>query len=258
MLPEFGLQSASLSLSGLFSLTDTGAYSLSLNAAGPDGSTACFAFSENGSVTFNLVELGSFTQAGFSANSVVLTQTAALSWSFLETDGAGNTISFLSGLNTFTLVNNGAAPFDPNFWVGYNWADLTRNVSDLNGLGLPSLTASSLSLTENGTESYLFQETNAVATVAGSNQQTIGDLNQTGQQNVGETTVEQFAASNQGNDTFALSALGQYANASYALSSVAYLENGNETLQLSATVSDAQAAPAPAPVFSPSPDTITP
>jgi hypothetical protein len=61
--PTLGLSSATISVAGSFSLTDTGSYTLSLKESGPDGSGS-FTFTESGTLTFSLTEQGTFTAGG--------------------------------------------------------------------------------------------------------------------------------------------------------------------------------------------------
>jgi hypothetical protein len=241
LLPTLGINSGTLSVSGNFSLTDTGGYSLTLSESGPAGNGDNFQFQASGPVTFSLTEQGTFSQNGYSTNSVVLTQTGTLAWSFLQTDGSGNTVQYLSGTNALTTTSNGGAPFDPAFWTGFNWLPLLQQISSQNNLGLGSLSASNVTVSEtNGSDNYAWQQTGGLATVQGNVQQPLGDvLGQTGQQTATQTAVEQFSSSNQGNDGFSLTALGSFANGSYALGSVAYQETGSQTLGFNATVANA-------------------
>jgi hypothetical protein len=236
------LQSTSVAVSGSFSLTVSGNFSLSLNQSGPyDGSGDRYTFAESGTITFALTELGTFSATGFSTTSVTLSETAALSWSFAETDGSGQTVQSLSGTNTFTAQGSGAAPFDPYFPAGYNWLDATQKLSTLNSLGLSGLSADSLAVHEtSGNESYTFLQTNAVATVQGNILEPVSeDLAQTGHDSYSDSSVDQSADTLQGTDSFSLTELGQYANNSYALSSVAYQEQGGtQTFQQAGTTTD--------------------
>src|SRR5262249_7010244 len=155
------------SAAGNFSLADSGAYSLSLTQSGPyDGSGDRYTFSESGTVTFSLVELGGYTNTGFSTTSITLTQTVSLSWSFTETDSNGQTLQSLGGTDSFTVQSNGGAPFDPYLPAGFNWLSPTQQLSTRNNHGLSGLAADSLSVTETGgSDSYTFARTNGLATV---------------------------------------------------------------------------------------------
>jgi hypothetical protein len=229
LLPGIGLQNTSVAVSGSWNLDDSGDYSLTLTQAGPfDGSGDRYTFSASGPVTFTLTELGTFSNSGFSSSSVVLTQTATLSWSFVETDGSGQTVQSLGGSDTFTVPDGGTAPFDPYFPAGFNWLPLLKQESSLHSLGLTSLAADSLSVGESaGSETYVFQRTGGLATVTGTVVQPLtDDLLESGQQSWSETAVEQFNSTNQGQDSFALSELGTFAGNSYALGSVSYQEAG--------------------------------
>lgn len=248
LLPQLELQGASISAAGSVSLTDSGVFSLSLSQTGPyDNNGDSYSFSESGTISFALSESGTFSATGFSITSVTLTETAALSWSFVETNSGGQTVQNLRGSNTTVSVSNGAAPFDPFFPQGFNWLTPTLKISSLNSLSLSNLTASSLTINEtNGSENYTFQLTNGVATVTGNVRQPLSDsLLQTGQNSYTETAVESFNSSNSGRDSFSLSELGSYGNNSYSLSSVSYSEqSGTQSTQFNATVADSQSGTA--------------
>ncbi len=241
LLPSPGLQSTTVTASGLFTVTDSGAFSLSLTESGPYGNNNFYSFSESGTVSFSLVELGTFSANGFSTTSVTLNETASLSWSFLVTDDNGHTVSYQSGNGTVTAQGTGAAPFDPYFAPGFNWLPVTQQVSSQNSLNLTGLSATSLSATETGgSDSFLFQES-GTATVQGSDRVPLGNnLLQTGQYSYTVTGVQSFSSSLQGNDTFLLTELGQYAGNSYSLSSVTYSESGTQSSVFNATFTDSE------------------
>jgi hypothetical protein len=242
--PGQGLNSATLTLAGSFTLTDTGSYSLTLKESGPTG-TQCFTFTESGTSTFSLTEHGNVSSSGFSNTSFVLTQTVALSWTFVKTDGSGHTVSSQSGTNTFTLQTSAGSPTDPFFWTGFDWYGPTQQVSSLNTLGLASLTASSFSVSQNGGESFTFQQSNGSVTVKGNGTTQLADLSETGQQSYASTTSESFTATNQGNDTYSLSELGTYGNNSYSFSNVTYNETASSnTVSLTETVVQSQSGTA--------------
>ena len=143
MRPDLGLQSGSMTLAGSFTFNDLSSFSLSLRESGPDGS-GCFVFSESLSVEYLLSEWGHFNAAGFSLDSVIFSPSGAGSWSFLQTDGSGHTVTYLSGFGMAGAV--GTTPPDPIFVAGFNWLDVTWSLSSNNGLGLPSLNATSLTV----------------------------------------------------------------------------------------------------------------
>jgi hypothetical protein len=239
--PTTGLTAATVTLAGSFSLTDTGAYSLSLSEAGPFGSNDCFVFSESGTLSFSVTEQGSVGNSGFSTGSVAPTQTVSLAWSFLETDGAGNTIQYTTGSDAFTVQANGATPGDPYFWDGFNWHDPTWQLSARNNLGLTGLAATSLTVTESGTDSFDLEISSGTATITGSGSQPLYDhLTQSGQQSYTDTVSESFTASNHGQDTFSLSEQGSYDGSNFALSSVAFSESGQNSLAFTDTLTEAR------------------
>jgi hypothetical protein len=231
--PSLGLQSATLSLAGSFSLTDTGAYSLSLYESGtaPFGS---FVFSESGTISFSLTDSGTFNSSGFSAGCLVLSQTASLSWSYLQTN-SGQTLQYLTGHDSFTVTSLGTAVLDPFFAAGFNWYDPTAKVSSLHSLGLFSMMASSFSLNEtNGSDSFTFTQSNVSATLSGNGTQALmNSLDQSGVQSTTETVTESLTFTNSGSDTFTLSAAGTVTAGRFSLNSVAYNESGTAAFQLS-------------------------
>jgi hypothetical protein len=237
--PSLAFNSGSVAIAGSFSLNDTGVFTLSFSESGPDG-TGSFTFYESGTVTFALTELGTFTANGFSTNSISLTETVSLAWSFTRTNSSGQTVTYRSGNTSLTTTSYGANPYDPYFWGGFNWQPPTAQLSQNKNLGLANLTATSLSASEGGSESFTFQETNAVATVQGTGKQPLAGLSQTGQQSYSGTSTDSFTLTQQGSNTFTLSEQGAYANGSYALSSVAWNELGSHTLTFTGTVVQSQ------------------
>ena len=226
MRPDLGLQSGSMTLAGSFTFNDLSSFSLSLRESGPDGS-GCFVFSESLSVEYLLSEWGHFNAAGFSLDSVIFSPSGAGSWSFLQTDGSGHTVTYLSGFGMAGAV--GTTPPDPIFVAGFNWLDVTWSLSSNNGLGLPSLNATSLTVQETiGLDSFAFVESNGTATLSGSGSQALMDsLEESGQQSYSDAVTESFNYSNSGSDIFSLSEEGSYSGGSFALSSVAYNEQSS-------------------------------
>jgi hypothetical protein len=232
--PTLGLNTGSISVSGSFVLADAGSYTMALQEVGPYGSGS-FAFAEWGTISYTFTEAGTFNAGGFSPAASTFTQTAPLSWSFLQTDAGGNTVSYQTGLSSFTTQDPGSGPFDPLFAFGFNWFVPTRTLSGLNALGVLSLTATGLTVTQNGGDSFTLQESNGSATLAGNGCQALADFSQTGQQTYQSNTTDAFGYTNQGNNTFALSEVGSYANSNYAFTSVAYNETGSNSFALSRT-----------------------
>jgi hypothetical protein len=244
LMPSLGLQSASVAAAAQASFTDSGGYSLSLLQGGAyDTNGDRYTFQAGGNVSFSLGEQGSVSNTGTSFSTVSLTETASLSWSFVETNSSGQTVQSLGGSGTFVAGSNGAAPFDGLFPGGFDWYYEMLAVSNAENLGLNNLAADTVSVQEtNGSDNYQLQESNGVATVAGSVRQPLSDvLDQTGQNSYTETAVEQYSDTEEGSDSFALSLLGNAgANLSYDLGTVTYQEQGTNTHLFNATVTDAQ------------------
>jgi hypothetical protein len=122
-------------------------------------------------------------------------------------------------------------------WQGFDWYAPTQNISSLNTLGLAGLSASTLSVSEGGSESFTLAEGNALATVQGNGTQPLADLSQTGQQSYADTASDSFALTNHGSNNFALTELGTSSGSAYALSSVTYNETGGvDSIGLTETV----------------------
>jgi hypothetical protein len=230
LLPQFSLNTATIAIAGSLTLADTGAYDIALSQSGPDGGNAFF-FTETGTVTFALAENGHLTKSALVPDDIHLTQTVSLSWAFVEINGAGATVQSLNGTDTFPLTTT-TAP-DAGFWAGFNWQPITQHLSDLCGLNLFSLSATSFSVTEAGSENYTLAVPSGLATVAGTGTQPLNDTDQSGQQNAVTTLTSAFAASRSGSNTFTLFEGGTYGAGSYALGSVAYSETGTETVAYS-------------------------
>ena len=138
-----------------------------MTLAGPyDDHGDNFTFTETGQVTFSLSELGTLSADGFSFNSQTLSETTSLSWSLVVTDSGGATVQASSGVTTVTALNSDEN-LDPWFPQGFNWLPVTDELSSLNSLGLSDLAATSLVVTETGSDSYTLQEANGVATFNG-------------------------------------------------------------------------------------------
>jgi hypothetical protein len=236
LLPTIGMSSGVATLSGSFSLTDSGSYSLSLSATGPIGTADSFEFDETGSSVFCMTVEGSVLAAGFSVATVALTQTVSLAWAFVERDAEGNAVQNQSGTDAFTLAEHPGAPFDPFFGPGFNWLGPTWRVSSDNGLGLPSLTFSALTVTEtDGTTSYTFQVGNGDLAISGNVWQPLyQEIGQDGQESYSVAFSQSFGTTTQGSGTFTLSEASVYAAGSFALSSVSYSEQGGSSATMTA------------------------
>jgi hypothetical protein len=224
ILPELNLQSASVALSGSFLLTDGGMYSLSVQESGPDGSGS-FSFREGGLVGFSITESGGFNGSTFSFDCVVLSEENELAWTFLQFDSSGHTVHDTSGSYIFPVTTSAV---DPLFWVGFNWADATAEISSLNTLGLDGLSATSVSVSESyAGEGYSFTLT-GTETLTGTGSQPLMDSpTQPGQESYTETVTAAFTYTNSGDDNFTLTEAGGYANGSFAFNCVAYEEESS-------------------------------
>ncbi len=226
---QLGLSSGTISLAGNISLLDNGGYNLNLQESGALGSGA-FTFTESGAVTFSLTEGGTYSGGGYSINSVVLTQSAFLCWSLVETNG-GATLANVSGAESLTATSLGTSVLDAVFWEGFNWVDPTQRLIQDNDLNIGSAAASSLSVTETaGAETYAFNVTGGQETITGVGVQPLPDMLQSGLQNFTYTLADAFSYGNQGADVFALTEVGSGNPGGYALSSIVYSETANPTV----------------------------
>lgn len=231
LMPTVGMSSGVVTLAGNFSLTESGSYPLAISAIGPYGGSDSFEFSETGTSLFCLTAQGSVSATGFSVSSLVLTQTVSLAWAFAERDPGGNLVQNLSGTSTFVLAETPAAPFDPFFWAGFNWLGPTWHVSSLNGLSLPSLAFSALTVAETGgADSYTMLVTSGSLAITGNATAPLyQEIAQSGQESYSVAFNQSFGTTRHGNASFSLAEAGAYSAGSFALSSVAYSEAGNST-----------------------------
>lgn len=117
----------------------------------------------------------------------------------------GQTVQHLTGTDSFTLETSGTAVLDKYFGAGFNWYDATRHISDANDLNLLSLTATSVTVTEEGAESYTLTTANALSTLTGAGTMPLEGLtDQTGAQGYTVTTESTFSVTNSGGSSFPL------------------------------------------------------
>ena len=227
---QLGLRSGSIAIAGDIALVDDGTYNLDLQESGPLGS-GTFSFSETGTLSFSLTEMGTMAGAGYSVNSLVLTQAGALAWSFQQTDQNGNTLTNQGGTDNVNVTSLGTAVLDAFFWDGLNWYDPTQQVIQDESLNLGFASASSFSVNETaGYETYSFQVTDGTETMTGSGNQLLPDMLQSGTQGFTYTLGSTFSYTNIGADTFTLGEQGSSAAGVYSLNCVNYSEIGDSAL----------------------------
>jgi hypothetical protein len=225
---QTGVNSGNISMAASISLVDTGAYSLSLTQTGSITGGGTFTFTESGPLTFSLSEQGTQGASGYAISSVVLTQTASLHWSYVQTNSMGMTVSNQSGTYAFATTSLGTTVLDPFFWDGMNWSDpttkLTQDRNVMLWMGNSTITVSETG----GSESYTFRVNNGAETITGGNNSTpAGDMLQGGQESYAFSNTGTYSFSNQGADTFTLWEQGTASTHTYSLTSVAYSETGN-------------------------------
>ena len=217
--PTTGLTQGSITGSGTFVLTDTSSYTINLYESGTHkGSTT--AFTASGTVAASLTEEGTASPAGFSVTSVVLTQTATLSWTY-QPPGSSE-----DGTNTLTVQSLGTVVLDPLFWEGMDWYDPTQQLANTEGFNLNGFSTGSFNLTESGSDAYSFQAAEQ-ETIGGSGGQPIADMLQAGQQTYSLTDAESFTYGNAGSDSFSLTEQGSPSGSSFSFGTVQYNESGS-------------------------------
>src|SRR5262245_6507017 len=240
IMPDLGMNTGTVAFTANFSLTQAGIYSVSLAASGPIHQDNSYVFTESGTITFSLTELGTASLGHFGVGSITSIQTASLDWTFTEKNQSGDTVSYSSGHETFTLTGTPSAPFDGLFAAGFNWLDPTWHVSSANNLDLPNLSASTWSVNANGTETYDFELLSGLLTLSGNATHPLYDsIGQDGQESYSVALGESITHANQGSDTFTLSETGSYSpSAGFTFANVSYHEQGDSapTLTMTATL----------------------
>ena len=167
---------------------------------------------------------------GFSVHSLVLTQTASLTWTLIETDSDGNTVSSLNGAGVFTTTTPQTGVPDAFLWKGFNWYDLTQQVIQDNNLDIAGADASSFSVHEtNGRDAYRFEVANGREIITGVGTAALPEMLQSGGLTYAYTLTSVFTYANFGNSTFTLSEQGFSSAGSYSLDSIVYSETGDNT-----------------------------
>ncbi len=232
VIPQPGLASGQLTLSGSFTLTDTGSFKVILQQSGPT-SAGTATLSESGTVTFSLVFSGSVSATGFTVRNLTLAEIAVLSWGLVQTDASGVTLSNQTGSQNLTTTTSatatGTAGLDPFLAVGLNWLAPSRQLLQDNALNPGTLSLTSLSIGETGQESYTFQVLNGLETYHGQGGLAVPSPLQSSTAQTSLTLTGGFTYLNQGQDTFALNELGATGTTGQlALSSAVYDETGKQ------------------------------